>query len=263
MKKHSKSVLQKIAKDIALLILDISFNAKTGHVGSALSISDILATLYFSVMKSKDKFILSKGHAAAALYATLYKKGILSRKELDSFGQDGGLCEHPEVTTPGVEMTTGSLGHGLAFGIGIAQGQKLLGSGSRTFVLISDGESNEGSIWEAALLAPQLKLDNLIAIVDYNRFQCLGETKDIINLDPLDDKWSSFGWEVKIVDGHDTTGLSNTLSKVPFKKGKPSLVIAQTTSGKGIPLIENQLIGHYKVFSEQDYRSSRENLEKL
>lgn len=263
MKKRSRSNLQIIAKEIALLTLDISFRARTGHVGSALSINDILTALYFSVMKSSDKFILSKGHAAASLYATLYKKGILSQRQIDSFGQDGGLCEHPEVKTAGVEMTAGSLGHGLAFGIGIAHGQKLLKSKHRTFVLVSDGECDEGAIWEAALLAPQLKLDNLIAIVDYNKWQCFGRTEDVINLDPLRDKWSNFGWEVKTVDGHDVSSLSKNLSKVPFQKGKPSLIIAQTISGKGIPLIENQLIGHYKVFSEEEYKFSREYLGKL
>ena len=246
-----------------MLTLDISFKAKTGHVGSALSIKDILTALYFSVMGRGDKFILSKGHAAASLYAALYKKGILSEKELDFFGQDGGLCEHPEAVTPGVEMTAGSLGHGLAFGVGIAHGQKLLKIKSRTFVLISDGECDEGSIWEAALLAPQLKLDNLVAIVDYNRWQCFGRTKEVINLDPLGDKWSAFGWEVKSVDGHNISDILKIFSRIPFRKGKPSLIIAKTNSGKGIPLIENKLIGHYKVFSEDEYKLAREHLEKL
>lgn len=263
MKKTATVKLQKIAKEIALLTFDISYRAKVGHVGSSLSICDILTVLYFSTMKvGHDKFILSKGHAAASLYATLYKRGILSLKELDSFGLDSGLCEHPEVKTPGVEMTSGSLGHGLGFAVGTAYAQKLHKKNDRTFVLVSDGECDEGSIWEAALLAPKLRLDNLTAIVDYDKWQCFGKIKDVIDLEPFEDKWRAFGWEVRNVNGHKVAELSKTLSNTPFKKNKPNLIIAQTISGKGIPAIENQLIGHYKVFNEEEYQTSRKHLEK-
>lgn len=264
--------IKKIAKEIALLTLEISYYGKTGHIGSALSISDILSVLYFKHMNisksnlnrnDRDRFILSKGHAVAALYAALYKKGILSKKKLYSFGKDGGLCEHPEIKDPGIEMSTGSLGHGLAFGVGIALGQKLSKQKSKTFVLVSDGECDEGSIWEAALLAPNLYLDNLIVFVDYNKWQCFGSVEEVLSFGSFFDKWKAFGWEVKEIDGHDLMQIDNVLKEVPFSSGKPNLILANTISGKGIKLIENQLIGHYKIFTEQEYLSAREELESL
>lgn len=265
--------MRLLAKQISLLILDISYRAKTGHVGSALSISDILTVLYFSKMsvslsdinkESRDRFILSKGHAAAALYSVLYKKGILSKKEFFSFGKDkGGLCEHPEIKNRGIEMTSGSLGHGLAFGIGISYGLKLKGKENCVYVLISDGECGEGSVWEAALLASRLKLDNLTVILDYNKWQCFGSTNDITLLEPLKAKWEAFGWKVIEIDGHNIESLKSTLEKIPFHSNKPNLIIAHTVSGRGISLIENKLIGHYKVFTKQEYLSSRKELEKL
>lgn len=275
MKNDSLSIaeLKELAKEVAILILDISYKAKTGHVGSALSISDLLTVLYFSRLNiaptninsnSRDRFILSKGHAAAALYAVLYKKGILGKERLDSFGQDnGGLCEHPEIKDRGVEMTTGSLGHGLAFGIGIAYGQKLLGLKSSTFVLISDGECGEGSIWEAAILAPRLKLDNLTVILDYNKWQCFGSISDVTGLEPLVSKWKTFGWQVVEVDGHNIFKIKKNISLTPFKKEKPTMIIAHTISGRGISLIEDKMIGHYKVFNDKEYEMVRKELLRL
>lgn len=265
--------LKKLAKEVSLLTLDISYKAKTGHVGSALSISDLLTVLYFSKMNinknnisanTRDRFILSKGHAAASLYAVLYKKNILSKKELDSFGQDkGGLCEHPEIKDPGVEMTAGSLGHGLAFGIGIAMGLKKLKLPNKVYVLISDGECGEGSVWEAALLAPRLKLDNLSILLDYDKWQCFGPTGEVTKLEPLKDKWHSFGWEVGKVNGHDIKEIKTVLDRLPFQKNKPSVIVANTISGRGISLIENKLIGHYKVFDEKEYQIARKDLKSL
>lgn len=264
--------LEKLAKDIALLVLDISYKAKTGHVGSALSISDILTVLYFSVMNigksnlkspNRDIFILSKGHAAAALYAVLFKKDILSEKEIDSFGEDRGLCEHPEIKTPGVEMTTGSLGHGLAFGIGMALAQKKLKSNAKTFVLISDGECNEGSTWEAALLAPMLKLDNLTVIIDYDMWQCFGKVSEIINLEPFLKKWSAFGWKVTEVQGHKINEIKNCFESLPIKERSPNLILAHTISGRGVSAIEDQLIGHFKVFTEDEYKIARLELKNI
>ena len=263
--------LKKIAKELSLLILDISYAAKTCHVGSALSISDLLTVLYFSKLNltktnvdslSRDRFILSKGHAAAALYSLLHKKGILTKKELDSFGQDvGGLCEHPEITTKGVEMSTGSLGHGLAFGVGIALGQKKLSQKAQVYVLISDGELGEGSVWEAAILASRLKLDNLTAILDNNNWQCFGRSEEITPPKPLIQKWHSFGWKAVQVDGHNIADIKKTFNNLPFEKEKPNIIIAKTISGKGISLIEDKLIGHYKVFNEEEYLKARGELQ--
>ncbi len=264
--------LKSLAKEVRLLTLDISYKGQTGHVGSALSISDILTVLYFSKLHIKksilssnkrDRFILSKGHAAAALYAVLYKKSILSEKILLSFCQDNGLCEHPEIKDPGIEMSAGSLGHGLSFGTGIALGQKKLKQKNNTYVLISDGESGEGSIWEAALLVPRLKLDNLTVIIDYNKWQCFGKSNEISNLEPFGEKWKSFGWAVAEIDGHNIFQIKKTLYKLPFKKNKPSVIIAHTISGRGISIIEDKLVGHYKVFNEQEYKNAREGLMKL
>lgn len=262
--------LKKIAQEIALLTLDISYKAKTGHVGSALSISDILTVLYFSVLEldpkslknnNRDRFILSKGHAAAALYCALFKKGILSLNELNSFGKEMGLLEHPIISDKGVEMTSGSLGHGPAFGIGISYGLKSQSINNNVYVLISDGECGEGSVWEAALLAPRLKLDNLVYILDYNGWQCFGKTKEVTQLAPLKDKWISFGWEVIEVDGHDLEALKSAFERIPKKKNKPTIIIANTKSGKGVSVIENKLIGHYKVFTEDEYLEARKELE--
>lgn len=262
--------LEKTAKEVALLTLKISYLAKTGHVGSALSISDILTVLYFSYLnvtkattklKKRDRFILSKGHAAASLYAVLYKRGVLTKKQLLSFGQNGGLCEHPEIQDPGIELSTGSLGHGLAFGIGAALAQKMERHKSRTVVLISDGECDEGSVWESALLASRFQLSNLTVIIDYNKWQCFGRVDDVTIIEPLRKKWDSFGWDVIETDGHDVSEISRNLFSIP-KGTKPSLVIAHTVSGKRIPLIEDKLAGHYKVFSQEEYRDAYKQLQK-
>lgn len=269
-KMTNYSEIKKIAKETALLTLEISYKAKVGHVGSSLSIVDILTVLYTSSLQiprslsnTRDRFILSKGHAAAALYATLYKKGILTKQELYTFGQNDGLCEHPEIKDKGIEMSTGSLGHGLAFGVGIAHGMKLLKKKSKAYVLISDGECGEGSVWEAALLAGTLQLDNLTVIVDYNKWQCFGKTGEVLSLEPFKEKWIAFGFGTREVDGHDIGQLVETFAHQPVERSKPSLIIAHTVSGKGISLIQDKLIGHYKVFSDEEYKEARKQLENL
>jgi len=264
--------IKKFAKDNALITLDISFTARVGHVGSALSISDLVAVLYADRLNinlknldksDRDRFILSKGHAAAALYASLYKKGIITKKILSTFARDnGGLCEHPEIKDRGIEMTSGSLGHGLGFGAGIAWGLKLSHlSSPHVFVLISDGEMGEGSVWEAALFASRMKLDNLTVVVDYNGWQCFGYSEEITGLDPLASKWKSFGFVVRSIDGHNIEQINNSYHEVPFIKTKPSVIIAKTISGHGIKEIEDKLEGHYKVFNKQEYQKARQDLE--
>lgn len=271
MKNKSISYLSRFANDVAVLLLDISYNAKTGHVGSALSVSDIIAVLYGRHMRihlknlraeSRNRFILSKGHAAAALYSALFHSGIISRRMLETFGHDGGLCEHPEISDKGVEMSTGSLGHGLPFGAGIALGLKMRKLRGRVFVLISDGECGEGSVWEGAMFSAKHKLDNLCVIVDYNGWQCFGRTKDVQQLEPFTQKWRTFGWDVKEINGHDCKDIDRVISAVPFSKYKPSVIVAHTVSGKRIPLLENKLAGHYHMFSETEYKEARQQLLK-
>jgi len=269
MRKTEHSFLS-LARDVRLCILDCSFNAHTGHVGSALSIADILTTLYFTHLNvtsknitspARDRFILSKGHAAAALYAVLYTRGIIQKKQFDSFGMDrGGLCEHPEQMVAGVEMTSGSLGHGMGFAIGIALGLKKKRMRASVSVLISDGECGEGSVWEAALLAPRLGLDNLTVIVDYNRWQCFGALDEITHIEPFGAKWKSFGWAVQEVNGHDLFAMQKLFKALPFEKGKPNVIIAHTIMGKGIALIEHKHDGHFHVFSKPEYETARREL---
>ena len=270
--KTTRDTLLSFAREIRLSLLDSSYNAHAGHIGSALSIADILAALYGTYLnvspknlrsQSRDRFILSKGHAAAALYAALFKKDILTKKQFESFGMDnGGLCEHPERKIRGIEMTGGSLGHGLGFGIGIALGLKKKKIPARVCVLLSDGECGEGSTWEAALLASHLLLDNLTVIIDYNNWQCFGPVDEITHVEPFRKKWEAFGWKAQEVNGHNLPAMQKIFTALPFKKGKSNVIIAKTTMGKGISCIENKLDGHYRVFSKQEYMHARKELEK-
>ncbi len=231
--------------------------ANASHIGSCLSIVDILTVLYGSILNvdstrpdwpGRDRFILSKGHAAAALYATLAEKGFFPVKWLETYCKDGsklgGHITHHDV--PGVEVSTGSLGHGLPIGCGMALAGKRDARPYRVFVLLSDGECDEGSTWEAALFAPQHHLDNLIAIEDYNKIQSFGRVKEVLDLDPFVDKWRAFRWVVQEIDGHDYTQIEETLKSVPFEGGKPSLIVAHTVKGKGVSFMENRLSWHYK-----------------
>jgi len=232
-------------------------HANASHIGAALSIADLLAVVYHSVLRvdpgepqwpERDRFILSKGHAAAALYAALAESGFFPRQWLDTYCQDdsrlAGHVTHRGV--PGVEFSTGSLGHGLAVGCGMALAGKADRRSYRVFVLLSDGECDEGSTWEAALFAPHHRLDNLVAIVDYNKIQSFGTVKEVLDLEPFTDKWRAFGWAVREIDGHEHGQIHETLSAVPLEANRPSVVIAHTVKGKGISFMENQLAWHYK-----------------
>jgi transketolase len=232
-------------------------NARSSHVGSALSIADILTVLYFRTLKvypddpwreDRDRFILSKGHACTALYAALALRGFFPEAVLTTFCADGSsLPGHSTMhCVPGVEVSTGSLGHGLALGCGMALAAKRAGKPHRVVVLLSDGECDEGSVWEAALFAGHHKLDNFTAIVDFNGIQAFGRTEEILNLEPFSDKWSAFGWATKTVNGHDIPALETALAKLPFRDGRPSLLIARTVKGKGVSFMENTLAWHYK-----------------
>lgn len=262
-------------RDLALRIrghvLRMTHQAGASHVGSCLSIAEILAVLYGGILRlvpeaplhpDRDRFVLSKGHAAAAAYAVLAERGFLPRERLDDFCRDGSLLAG-HVThrgLPGVEVSTGSLGHGLAIAAGMALGGRRRGSGNRVFCLLSDGECDEGSTWEAVLFAAHHGLDDLVAIVDYNKIQSLGRVDEVLSLEPLDGKWRSFGWAVRSLDGHDVAALDGALSLVPFEPGRPSCVIAHTVKGKGVSFMEDRLLWHYRAPSADDLRRAYEEL---
>ena len=232
--------------------------AGCGHPGGAFSSIETMVALYFGVMKidprdpkwdKRDRFILSKGHSSIGLYTVLHLRGFLSKDALLTFRQDNSmLCGHPDMhKVPGVEMSTGSLGHGLSVGIGLAYAAKLDKKKHKVFVLMGDGETQEGSVWEAAMAASHYKLDNLIAIVDRNMIQIDGFTEDIMALEPYKAKWEAFGWQVRQINGHDISKIVHALQQAPFRKGKPSLIIAKTTKGKGISFMENNPEWHGKA----------------
>lgn len=247
--------LETIACHARKLIVDMLICAGCGHPGGALSSIDIMTTLYFNVMNvdphnpkwdERDRFILSKGHSSIGLYAILHLKGFIDEQTLLTFRQDNSpLCGHPDMRkVPGVEMSTGSLGHGLSVGAGIAFAAKSDSKKHRAFVLMGDGETQEGSIWEAALFANHHKLDNLVGIVDRNMLQIDGSTEDILALEPYKAKWEAFGWHVVEIDGHDYSQIVGSLGRTPSCPGKPTLVLANTVKGKGISFMEHNLAWH-------------------
>ena len=259
-----KKYLEKIARDIRIKIIEMLFNSKSSHLGSSLSIVDIITFLYFGFLnidpenpdkRDRDRFILSKGHACSALYASLAIRGFFSVELLEKYCINNGLfsghCTFGII--PGIEASTGSLGHGLPMGIGMAIAGRNLKNKYRVFVLLSDGECNEGSVWEAAMFAGHHKLDNLTAIIDFNGLQAFGYTKDILNLDPFLKKWESFGWEAIEVDGHNFLSLKKAFSKMPIKENKPSLIVAKTIKGKGVSFAENKIEWHYKSLSKEQF----------
>ena len=230
--------------------------AKASHIGGALSMADLLAVLYGGILHVKpedphwaerDRFILSKGHCCTGLYAALALRGFFPLDELKTYGQDETrLMAHVSHTVPGVDFSTGSLGHGLPHGCGRALAAKRRGELWRTFVMMSDGELDEGSTWEAILFAPQHGLDNLVVTIDYNKIQSLGSVEEVLELGPLGDKLRAFRWSVREVDGHDHHAIYNSLIEVPWEKGKPSCLIAHTIKGKGVDFMEDKLLWHYK-----------------
>lgn len=239
------------------------------HIGGALSAADLLAALYFHVMKvepsnpewrDRDYFILSKGHGVLALYAALAERGFFPVEALKSFEQAGSmLAAHPTLKVPGVEVATGSLGHGLPIGMGIAIACRVEGTPNRVFVLLGDGEMQEGSVWEAALSAPRFGLDNLVAIVDQNRFQALAAVEQIVPVDPLADKWRSFRWSVIEIDGHDLGQVVAALEHPP-EPGRPTVIIAQTVKGKGAPCLENTPRAHYTRLTSEEAAEALQGL---
>jgi len=260
------------ARNIRKSILQMVSRAKAAHVGGALSVVDLLAVLYFDVLKidtanphweDRDRLIFSKGHAVAALYATLAERGFVSKETLANYYANGSkLGGHPVIgSVPGIECSTGSLGHGLAIGTGMAVAGRNDGKNYRVFVIVSDGECDEGSVWEAAMFASQLKLDNLVVLVDYNRWQGFGKTDEIVNLEPFREKWQSFGWETKDINGHDHDEIFKTMDEVPFRRGKPSALIAHTIKGKGVSFMEGRFEWHYLSPNEEQLKKALQELE--
>lgn len=257
----SLKFFQKQAATIRSRILKTAHRARTPHIGSALSTVDILTHLYFHTLRLKsdqpewpdrDRFILSKGHGGLALYATLVQRSFFSEKKLSYYGSDQSpLAGHPILNSaPGIEATSGSLGHGLNIGLGQALAAKHDSRPYRVFVMLSDGECNEGSVWEAAMAASQWRLDNLIAIIDYNKIQSFGTTKEVMDLEPLADKWRAFGWSVKEANGHDFKDLLAAFRKIPLHASKPTVVIAHTIKGRGVSFMENTVDWHYKNLND-------------
>jgi transketolase len=253
------AVLEEAADTLRRHVVDMAADAGA-HVGGSLSVAEILAVLYFDgvlrvdpaqpKMDGRDYLIFSKGHASAALYGALAERGFFPVAELASYKRMGSrLAGHPAKSIPGVELATGSLGHGLPVGNGIALAGKHDGRDYRVFVLLGDGECQEGVVWEAAMAAAHYRLDNLVAIVDRNGVQEDGPTEKIMALEPFAAKWRAFNWEVREVDGHDVADLSRALHAVPFAPGRPSLLLARTVKGKGLSFAENTSTWHYGKLS--------------
>ena len=247
--------LKEIAKELRIDILKMLHKAKSGHTGGSLSCIDILTTLYFSKMRSKrddpawperDRFVLSKGHAAPALYAVLARLGYCCREDLMTLRQVGSKLQgHPDCKSiPGIEVSTGSLGQGLSMANGMALAMKLDKKQSRIYCLLGDGECQEGQVWEAAMTAAHYRLDNLCAIVDNNGLQIDGAVKDVMGLEPLGEKWKAFGWNVLSADGHDFDSLISALDKAEEAKGQPTMIVARTVKGKGVSIFEGKAKYH-------------------
>jgi transketolase len=248
--------LSSIAQTLRAHAVRMIYESRASHLGGCLSMADLVACLYWDAMRinpslpnwtERDRFFLSKGHGAALLYAALAERGFFSTDELQQYCQSGSrLTGHVTSGLPGVEFSSGSLGHGLPVACGVALAAKRERLAYRAFVLCSDGELDEGSNWEAILFAPQHHLDNLFLIIDYNKIQSFGRTKDVIDLDPLADKFMAFRWAVREIDGHNMAEIREALRALPFEQGRPSAIIAHTVKGRGIAAMEDQLAWHYK-----------------
>ena len=260
--------LERLGADIRNIVVDHAKRADVGHIGSCLSIADVLAALYGGVLDipalddpDRDRFILSKGHAALALYAALHATGWLSAERLETYcGNGSPVSGHPEHLLEGIELSTGSLGHGLSLGAGCALAARLSGRPYRTFVLLSDAELNEGSSWEAAMFAAHHRLANLVAVIDANGQQALGYTADVLDLSPLAERWRSFGWNVVEVDGHDPDRIAAEIAGLDTVDGPPHVVIAGTTFGKGVSYMERRIHWHYWTMSDDQYDQARREL---
>jgi transketolase len=263
--------LEKLARQVRIDIIEMLFKAGSGHLGGSLSATDILVALFFGAMRTKaddpcwldrDRFILSKGHGAPAYYAILARLGFFPREELLSLRQFGSILQgHPDSgCTPGVEIPTGSLGQGLSIANGLALAARLNGHGSRVYVLLGDGEVQEGQIWEAAMTAAHYGLDNLVGILDRNRLQIDGHTAEVMSIEPIADKWRAFGWHTLEVDGHHIGELLAALQSCREVQGRPSMLIAHTVKGKGVSIFEGQKKYHGVAPTPEEYQQALQEL---
>lgn len=253
------------SKEIRRLVLEEAKRAGVGHIGSGLSVADLVAALYGGVLRiespddpERDRFVLSNGHAALALYSALHLRGWISREQLATYcAPETLLGVHPEHELTGVDFSTGSLGQGISMAAGAALAARLQGSPRRAFAIVSDAECDEGSVWEAAMFAAQRRLSNLVVIVDRNHQQALGYTRDVIDHGALVDRWRAFGWDAHDTDGHDVAGLQGLLNGFDYAAGPPHAVIAQTTFGRGVSFMESRIEWHYLPMNEEQYALAR------
>ena len=272
-KPMSVEELEKMAVIIRCDIIDMICTAAAGHPGGSLSAADVVTALYFRIMRidpqnpgwpDRDRFILSKGHACPVWYAALAERGYFDKSHLKTLRQMGSILQgHPDMRkTPGIDMTTGSLGHGLSAGLGMALSGKLQQKDYHVFVIIGDGESQEGSIWEASMAAPHFKLDNLTAILDYNHLQNDYSVDDIMPIHPAVDKWHAFGWHVLDIDGHDMAQVVAALEEAKSHRGKPTMIVANTVKGKGVSYMENVCEWHGKAPCQEEADQALEELRR-
>ena len=264
--------LQKIAKDLRRDIIEMIYGAKSGHPGGSLSIADIMAVLYWNEMnvdpanpkmENRDRFVLSKGHAAPALYAALIEKGYASKDLIPTLRRwHSPLQGHPDMKKlPGVEMSTGSLGQGLSAANGMAISAKIYGNDYRVYAILGDGELQEGQIWEAVMTAAHYKLDNLVAIVDYNNLQIDGKVSDVMDVSPVADKFKAFNWHVIEIDGHNYDEIIKAFAEARTVKGKPTVIVANTVKGKGVSFMENNAGFHGAAPNDEEYKKAMEELQ--
>jgi transketolase len=267
--KEKIKKLQEISNELRVDILSMLLKSQSGHPGGSLSVIDILTTIYFDIAKNnsnpdweeRDRVVLSKGHASPALFSVFAKMGYIEKSELMTFRQlDSRLQGHPDKKCPGVEVATGSLGHGLAMANGIALGFKIENKPNRVFAIMGDGEIQEGEIWEGAMAASHYKLDNLVGVVDHNKLQIDGNVSDVMNVDSVEEKFRAFGWYVITVDGHNFTELINAFKEAEEVKGKPTMIVAMTTKGKGVSFMENQAGWHGKAPSMEEFKIALNDL---
>ena len=262
-------MFEDICKSIRIDVAKMMHKAYSSHIGGCYSVTEILVTLYFDILNidpknprkdDRDILLLSKAHSSPALYAVLSKKGFFPKENLDTYYQDGGkLPGHlDKEAVPGIEFSFGSLGHGLSVGVGMALANKRMNNPGRVFVILGDGECNEGSIWEAAMFAPHHNLSNLTVVIDYNKIQSFGSTNEVINQEPIFDKWKSFGWKVLEINGHDHDALIDAFNSP--HENLPKLIIANTVKGKGVSFMENSLDWHYKSPNDEQLKLALKEL---
>ena len=264
--------LEKLAREIRVRIIENSHRTSTPHLGSCLSCVDILVAAYFHVLRidpadprnaDRDRFILSKGHGAAALFPVLALRGFYPVAMLQTYGEDGGLfAQHPPAPKylAGIEAATGSLGHGMPMGLGMALAGRIQRRSYNVVALMSDGECNEGSIWESAMFAASQRMERLCVIIDFNKWQATGRSREVLALDPLIDKWRAFGWSATEADGHDMAELVKLLSNVPDGSGKPVMIVAHTVKGKGVSFMEDDNNWHYRIPKAEEVAAAKKEL---